>query len=76
MPAIRFEQNQLDKITLARVRGVRFACLILAVVLTAFATITLPFYLYDPAGFSPLRTIDKSSLQSFADRSGLDLSQH
>jgi hypothetical protein len=36
--------------------------LLCAIVLGTFGAITLPFYLYDPSGFSPLHTVDKLSV--------------
>ena len=40
-------------------RGPRPAIAYAAVVVATFAALTLPFYFYDPQGFSPLHTLDK-----------------
>jgi hypothetical protein len=39
-------------------RGPRQAIVYTAVVVATFAALTLPFYFYDPQGFSPLHTLD------------------
>jgi hypothetical protein len=46
-------------VALARNVGWRTAIGLTLLTIAAFAAVTLPFYLYDPRGFSPLHTIDE-----------------
>jgi hypothetical protein len=46
---------------LARQRSVRIASVVAGVAAFAWLLVTLPFFLYDPAGFSPLHTVGKLS---------------
>ncbi len=45
--------------SLVRNAGWRAAIRYMAITLAAFVVVTLPFYLYDPQGFSPLHTTNK-----------------
>jgi len=47
---------------LLRLASWRQALALIAVVLAGFAVVTLPFALFDPAGFSPLHTANKLSI--------------
>ncbi|HEX6280448.1 MAG TPA: hypothetical protein VFZ49_10610 [Pyrinomonadaceae bacterium] len=51
---------------IAKVKGVRRSLTISAVVATAFLIVTLPFYLYDPPGFTPLY-VQSGKMQQFND---------
>lgn len=44
---------------LARGAGWRAAVLYIALTCVVFVVVTVPFYLYDPQGFSPLHTVDE-----------------
>jgi hypothetical protein len=46
-------------VTLARLAGPRLATKYTAITCLTFLVITLPFFLYDPDGFSPLHTTDE-----------------
>lgn len=54
LPAIFF--------ALVKATSRRTACVLSAIVLVCYGAVTLPFYAYDPQGFSPLHTSNKLSL--------------